>query len=142
MIDSQSLCGQVRIKSVRMISSSARIVGSRRLSAAARAATSRTLRRTSLRASVGGLRHGLRSNVGGIRVYSTEKILELRNGKKGQRILYDPTHETENCGVGLIASLKSTPSRTIIQHADEMLIRMAHRGGCGCDPASGDGSGT
>ena len=55
--------------------------------------------------------------------------------------LYDGTYESENCGVGLIASLKSVPSSRIIQQADEMLVRMSHRGGVGSDPASGDGSG-
>jgi glutamate synthase domain-containing protein 1 len=65
--------------------------------------------------------------------------LELRTGKKKAdqpKVLYDPSRETENCGVGMIASLKSVPSRDIVEKADEMLVRMAHRGGCGCDPAS------
>jgi Glutamine amidotransferases class-II len=76
------------------------------------------------------------------RLYSTEKILTLRSGKADQKTLYNPVNETENCGVGLIASLKSIASRDIVEKADEMLVRMSHRGGCGCDPASGDGSGT
>ena len=42
----------------------------------------------------------------------------------------------------MIASLKSEPTRNIVEKADEMLVGIAHRGGCGCDPASGDGSGT
>ncbi|OEU20685.1 glutamate synthase [NADPH] large chain [Fragilariopsis cylindrus CCMP1102] len=37
--------------------------------------------------------------------------------------------------------MKSIPSRHVVEVADEMLVRMAHRGGCGCDPASGDGAG-
>ena len=68
----------------------------------------------------------------------------MRSGKKldeQPKVLYDPTRETENCGVGLIASLKSAPSRHVVEVADDMLVRMAHRGGCGCDPASGDGAG-
>eukprot|EP00559_Dactyliosolen_fragilissimus_P006269 CAMPEP_0184871326 /NCGR_PEP_ID=MMETSP0580-20130426/40651_1 /TAXON_ID=1118495 /ORGANISM="Dactyliosolen fragilissimus" /LENGTH=1626 /DNA_ID=CAMNT_0027373969 /DNA_START=220 /DNA_END=5100 /DNA_ORIENTATION=- len=77
--------------------------------------------------------------------YSTERILELRSGKtvqEGQpKTLYKPDRETENCGVGLVASLKSVPSRKVVEQADEMLVRMSHRGGCGCDPASGDGAG-
>lgn len=55
--------------------------------------------------------------------------------------LYPPSRETENCGVGLIASLNSIPSRKVVVDADEMLVRMSHRGGCGCDPNSGDGAG-
>ena len=77
--------------------------------------------------------------------YTTERVLELRSGKSeadGQpATVYSPERETENCGVGLVASLKSVPSRKIVEDADEMLVRMAHRGGCGCDPASGDGAG-
>jgi Glutamine amidotransferases class-II len=72
----------------------------------------------------------------------TKKIVERNGGLASSKTLYDPSRETENCGVGLIASLKSIPSRDIVLRADEMLVRMAHRGGCGCDPASGDGSGT
>jgi Glutamine amidotransferases class-II len=83
--------------------------------------------------------------------YTTERVVALRSGRSATAgaaaataipTLYDASRETENCGVGLIASLKSVPSRDIVEKADEMLVRMAHRGGCGCDPASGDGSGT
>jgi hypothetical protein len=76
-------------------------------------------------------------------LHRTQKIVERNGGnhKGTMKTLYDPSRETENCGVGLIASLKSIPSRDIVLRADEMLVRMAHRGGCGCDPASGDGSG-
>ena len=84
--------------------------------------------------------------------YTTERVLQLRNSalnssKKDSKrptlpaTLYDATRETENCGVGLVASLKSVPSRKVVEQADEMLVRMSHRGGCGCDPASGDGAG-
>ena len=76
--------------------------------------------------------------------YTTESVLKLRSGKAADeqpKVVYDPSRETENCGVGLIASLKSTPSRHVVEVADEMLVRMAHRGGCGFDPASGDGAG-
>lgn len=77
-------------------------------------------------------------------LYTTESIVALRSGKDKSQLpktLYDASNEKENCGVGLIASLKSVPSRSVVERADEMLVRMAHRGGCGCDPASGDGSG-
>lgn len=83
-------------------------------------------------------------------LYSTNhRIFGVRSGKQLQDeksyklppSVYVPSRETENCGVGLVASLKSVPSRKVVQQADEMLIRMSHRGGCGCDPASGDGAG-
>lgn len=80
-----------------------------------------------------------------VHFYSTERIVRLRTGKKETEVLpktlYNASAERENCGVGLIASLKMVPSSRIIQQADEMLVRMAHRGGVGSDPASGDGSG-
>jgi hypothetical protein len=76
--------------------------------------------------------------------YSTERVVALRSGRSKDdlpKTVYSPDNETENCGVGLVASLKSVPSRRVVEQADEMLVRMSHRGGCGCDPASGDGAG-
>ena len=85
--------------------------------------------------------------------YSTEKILKHRRrglpestglsatADKLPVTLYDPSTERENCGVGLVASLKSIASRKVVEDADEMLVRMSHRGGVGCCPASGDGAG-
>lgn len=77
--------------------------------------------------------------------YSTEQILQSRDSKldlKRNKVLYDVNNEKDSCGVGLIANLKSIPSRHVVEVADEMLVRMSHRGGCGCDPNSGDGAGT
>jgi hypothetical protein len=78
-------------------------------------------------------------------LYSTERILSLKTGKREGEVLpktlYAPERETENCGVGMVASLKSVASRKIVNEADEMMIRMSHRGGVGCCPASGDGAG-
>ena len=77
--------------------------------------------------------------------YSTEQVLKLRGSKldpEKTKVLYDANNEQDSCGVGLIANLKSKPSRHVVDTADEMLVRMAHRGGCGCDPNSGDGAGT
>ncbi|CAI5714867.1 unnamed protein product [Peronospora effusa] len=58
-----------------------------------------------------------------------------------QKGLYRQLEEKDSCGVGMIASLKKKPSRSTVVQANEMLVRMSHRGGCGCDPASGDGAG-
>ena len=55
--------------------------------------------------------------------------------------LYDPAKELDSCGVGMVAHLKGMPSHEVVRDANTMLVRMAHRGGCGCDPASGDGAG-
>ena len=55
--------------------------------------------------------------------------------------LYHPNNEKENCGVGFIANLKIHPSHKITKDALEMLSRMDHRGGCGCEANTGDGAG-
>lgn len=81
-------------------------------------------------------------NLAQTRRYTTEEVLKLRGATVDKtKTLYNAADETENCGVGLIANMKSIPSRHVVEVADEMLVRMAHRGGCGCDPNSGDGAG-
>ena len=55
--------------------------------------------------------------------------------------LYDAAREVDSCGVGLVAHLKGKPSHEVVRDANTMLVRMSHRGGCGSDPASGDGAG-
>lgn len=55
--------------------------------------------------------------------------------------LYRKEFEHDACGIGLVASLKGIKSHRIVQDSIKMLIRMDHRGACGCDPNSGDGAG-
>ena len=55
--------------------------------------------------------------------------------------LYHPNNEKENCGVGFIAQIKGKSSYQITADALEMLRRMDHRGGCGCEANTGDGAG-
>ena len=55
--------------------------------------------------------------------------------------LYDPQQERDACGVGFIANFKSLPTHDLLQNALTMLARMDHRGGCGCEPNTGDGAG-
>ncbi len=57
------------------------------------------------------------------------------------RALYHPNNEHENCGIGFIAHIKKHASPQITQDALEMLARMDHRGGCGCEHNTGDGAG-
>ncbi|CAN6206347.1 unnamed protein product [Urochloa humidicola] len=45
------------------------------------------------------------------------------------------------CGVGFVANLKNVPSFNIVRDALTALGCMEHRGGCGADNDSGDGSG-
>lgn len=55
--------------------------------------------------------------------------------------LYDPRFEKDSCGVGFVAHIKGKPSHQIVVDAEIMLQRMEHRGGCGCEPTTGDGAG-
>ena len=55
--------------------------------------------------------------------------------------LYRKEFEHDACGIGFVASMKGLKSHRIVQDSITMLIRMDHRGACGCDPNSGDGAG-
>jgi len=55
--------------------------------------------------------------------------------------LYDPANEKDSCGVGFVANLKGVPSHQNVLDALQMLVNMEHRGGCGCEPNTGDGAG-
>ncbi len=55
--------------------------------------------------------------------------------------LYDPEFEKDSCGVGFIAHIKGVPSHQNVIDADTILQNMDHRGACGCEPNTGDGSG-
>lgn len=55
--------------------------------------------------------------------------------------LYDPSMDKDSCGVGFVAELSGDCSRKTITDAIEMLVRMAHRGACGCETNTGDGAG-
>ncbi len=55
--------------------------------------------------------------------------------------LYDPAFEHDACGVGFIAQIKGVPSHQIVVDSEDLLRRMDHRGACGCEENTGDGSG-
>ena len=62
-------------------------------------------------------------------------------GLPGPQGLYDPDYEHDACGVGFICHIKGKASHKIVSDALQMLENMNHRGGCGCEPDSGDGAG-
>lgn len=66
--------------------------------------------------------------------------MELRQRPKKQG-LYDPQFEHDACGVGFIANIKGNASRAIVKDAEEILIRMTHRGAVGSEKNTGDGAG-
>ncbi|HEY7497859.1 MAG TPA: glutamate synthase large subunit [Vicinamibacterales bacterium] len=55
--------------------------------------------------------------------------------------LYDPRHEHDACGVGVIAHIKGQKSHAIVSQALQLLINLLHRGACGCEVNTGDGAG-
>ena len=55
--------------------------------------------------------------------------------------LYDPSYEHDSCGIGFVANINGTKSRSIVSDAITMLENMEHRGGQGAEPTSGDGAG-
>ncbi|KAJ9679825.1 hypothetical protein PVL29_021667 [Vitis rotundifolia] len=55
--------------------------------------------------------------------------------------LYDPSFDKDSCGVGFVAELSGESSRKTVTDAVEMLVRMSHRGACGCETNTGDGAG-
>ena len=64
-----------------------------------------------------------------------------RRGLPPARGLYDPAHEHDACGMGFVASIRGEKSHEIIEQGIQVLIRLTHRGACGCDPETGDGAG-
>ncbi|MBI2487161.1 MAG: glutamate synthase large subunit [Deltaproteobacteria bacterium] len=55
--------------------------------------------------------------------------------------LYDPQFERDSCGIGFIVNIKGKKSHEIVHQALTILVNLNHRGGCGCEPNTGDGGG-
>ena len=65
-------------------------------------------------------------------------LIMNKNNNKG---MYLPSMEHDACGIGFVANLKGKKSHETVQDAITMLMNMEHRGGCGCEPETGDGAG-
>ncbi len=55
--------------------------------------------------------------------------------------LFDPTRESDACGVGFIVDLKNRASHQIVSNGLDILENLEHRGAVGADPLMGDGAG-
>ena len=55
--------------------------------------------------------------------------------------LYDPSTESDACGVGFVVHMKGRKSHDIVEKALQVLINLEHRGACGCEANTGDGAG-
>jgi glutamate synthase (NADPH) large chain len=67
--------------------------------------------------------------------------LNPKNGLPPAQGLYHPGHEHDACGIGFVASIPGHKSHDIIDKGIQVLLNLAHRGACGCDPETGDGAG-
>jgi glutamate synthase (NADPH/NADH) large chain len=54
---------------------------------------------------------------------------------------YDPAHEHDACGVGMIVSIDDTPRRDVVLKGIEALKSLWHRGAVDADGKTGDGAG-
>ena len=53
--------------------------------------------------------------------------------------LIKDAEDKDACGVGFVGELTKVPSRKCITDALGMLVRMTHRGACGCEENTGAG---
>ncbi|NQY82593.1 MAG: glutamate synthase large subunit [Alphaproteobacteria bacterium] len=77
-------------------------------------------------------------------VQDTRQRLSSQNAER-QRLaehgLYYPEFETDNCGVGLVATVDGKPRRAVIDGAIRALKAVWHRGAVDADGKTGDGAG-
>jgi glutamate synthase (NADPH/NADH) large chain len=55
--------------------------------------------------------------------------------------LYDPAHEHDSCGIGLVVQIKGDRSHDIVERALQVLENLNHRGAESADNQTGDGAG-
>ncbi|ACY98411.1 MULTISPECIES: glutamate synthase large subunit [Thermomonospora] len=65
----------------------------------------------------------------------------LTPGTPERQGLYDPAHEHDACGVGMVADLHGRKSHDIVEKALTVLRNLDHRGAVGAEPDDGDGAG-
>ena len=80
---------------------------------------------------------------GGVKAagFRTPTVMMGFCAKPGPMGLYDPAMDKDACGVGFIADTTKQDTRKTVQDALGMLVRMTHRGACGCEKNTGDGAG-
>jgi glutamate synthase (ferredoxin) len=67
--------------------------------------------------------------------------LKRQYGLPDAQGLYDPANEHDACGVGFVVNMHGKRSHEIVRSGLQILVNLAHRGACGCDPLTGDGAG-
>jgi glutamate synthase (NADPH) large chain len=65
----------------------------------------------------------------------------MQDGYPGAAGMYNPAHEHDNCGVGLVVQIKGDRSHDIIERGLQVLENLNHRGAESADNVTGDGAG-
>lgn len=65
----------------------------------------------------------------------------MRSHMPNRQGLYDPAHEKDSCGVGLLVNIHGVKSHQLVEKGLQVLEHMVHRGAEGADPKTGDGAG-
>lgn len=73
----------------------------------------------------------------GTRLQAVEGHLGSFSGVPEAQGLFNPENDKDACGVGFVGQLSKIPSRKIVLDALEMLVRLKHRGACGCEENTG-----
>ncbi len=55
--------------------------------------------------------------------------------------LYEARREHDACGIGAVVDISGTPSRSIVEMANQIVLNLQHRGAAGADESTGDGAG-
>ena len=55
--------------------------------------------------------------------------------------LYDARNEHDACGIGAVANISGEKSHAILEHANQVILNLHHRGAAGADDITGDGAG-
>lgn len=66
---------------------------------------------------------------------------EQGNQAQAPQGLWEPQFEHDACGIGMLVNIDGRRTHQIIEDAVKVLINMAHRGGLGSEPETGDGAG-
>jgi glutamate synthase (NADPH/NADH) large chain len=65
----------------------------------------------------------------------------MQDGYPGAAGLYNPAHEHDSCGVGLVVQINGSKSHDIIERGLQVLENLNHRGAESADGVTGDGAG-
>ena len=74
-------------------------------------------------------------------LHFAQRETTLPNGLPTRHGLYDPSTEHDSCGVGFVVHIRGEKSRSIVEHALDILDHLSHRAACGADPETADGAG-